>query len=440
MNRLYTLVHSHRALLLNAGSLIATTVVNSGLGFVYWWYTARFFAPAAVGLASAAIASMLLLGTLGVLGLGTLLMGELPRQPTRSGALLSTALLVAGSAGFLLGLGYAYLAPVFAPDLAVLASTPGIAVLFAAGVALTAGVIVLDQGLIGMLLGGVQLQRNILFAAGKLVLLVGGVVGLGIASGVGILATWIGGIALSLIVLVQALARQPALRKHWVPDARLLRQLRGSALAHHTLNLALQAPGLLLPVVVTALYSAALNASFYVAWMIVGLAFVAPLALTNVLYTVSAAQPARLPAFLRLSLGGSLLAGLCASGVLLISASWVLGLFGAEYAAEAAPCLRILVLGVFPATIKQHYVALARLHQRIGSILPLVIGGSVLELLLAVVGAWQGALTGLALGWIAALLLEAIVMWPAVYRAAQLDRFTLSGTGRNKTYDHADPS
>src|SRR3712207_3210155 len=85
-------------ILANTGSLIGTTAVTSVLGFLYWWLAARLFPPEAVGLASAAISAMMLLGTMGMLGLGTVLIGELPRQRSEASQLITTSLLVAGLA------------------------------------------------------------------------------------------------------------------------------------------------------------------------------------------------------------------------------------------------------------------------------------------------------------------------------------------------------
>ena len=61
----------HRDLLSNAGSLLATTGITSALGFVYWTFAAREFSQEAVGYGSAAVSAMTLLGTIGMLGLGT---------------------------------------------------------------------------------------------------------------------------------------------------------------------------------------------------------------------------------------------------------------------------------------------------------------------------------------------------------------------------------
>src|SRR5207248_3068539 len=68
-------------MLTNAGALVGTTMVTSILGSAYWWVAARRFLPEAVGVASASVSAMVLLGGFCVLGFGTLLITELPRQP-----------------------------------------------------------------------------------------------------------------------------------------------------------------------------------------------------------------------------------------------------------------------------------------------------------------------------------------------------------------------
>src|SRR3954467_957900 len=96
-------VKTNGLMLFNAGSLFATTLVTSLLGFVYWWVAARWFPPDSIGIAAASISAMMLLGQICVLGLGTLLITELPRQPDKAGSLISTALTVVGTVGVCVG-------------------------------------------------------------------------------------------------------------------------------------------------------------------------------------------------------------------------------------------------------------------------------------------------------------------------------------------------
>src|SRR5258707_502014 len=76
-----------------------------------------------------------------------------------------------------------------------------------------------------------------------------------------------------------------------LPSLHLLRLMGRAALSHHLLNLALQPPSLLLPVFVTVLLSAQLNAAFYIAWMVAGFVFIGPRSLAVVLYAISSREP-----------------------------------------------------------------------------------------------------------------------------------------------------
>lgn len=87
----------------SASSLFGTTVITSILGFAFWAVAARTATPAVVGGASAAISVMQLVGSLGTLGLGTLLIGELGRRPAAAIPLVTAGLRVAGIAALVVG-------------------------------------------------------------------------------------------------------------------------------------------------------------------------------------------------------------------------------------------------------------------------------------------------------------------------------------------------
>ena len=91
-------------ILKNAGSLVGTQAITSAFGFLYWWFAARNFPPQAVGLASASVSAQLLLGTIGIMGFGTLLMGLLRRERDLAGNLIASAIAAVGSAGIIVGL------------------------------------------------------------------------------------------------------------------------------------------------------------------------------------------------------------------------------------------------------------------------------------------------------------------------------------------------
>jgi glycogen(starch) synthase len=402
------------AIALNSGSLIATTAVTSGLGAGYWWVAARVFPAPAVGLAGAVISAMTLLGVLGTLGFSTALIPRLAARGPGVGPLVATALAAVGAVGLALGLAWQVTVALARPDLALTGSSVVAALLFAAGTGLTALTLVLDQALVGLLRGELQLVRNAVFALVKLAALAAAALWLPARGAEVIFATWVVGHAVSLAVLGAAARPAPAL-----PRPRLLRDLRGTALTHHAFNLALSAPGWLLPLLVTALLSATADAYFYTAWTVAGLVFVGPIALTTVLFAVGARGPERAAAPLRRTLALSFAWGVLAVAGCLAAGSLVLGTFGAAYALRAAPALVVLSLAVFPQVIKLHYVALVRIRGRLGTGILVLLAGGTLEVALAALGARRAGLTGLAAGWVAAVTVEALAVLPVVLRAAR---------------------
>ncbi len=404
-------------MLVNSGSLVGTTVITSALGFAYWWLAARQFPPEAVGIASASVSTMLLLGSFCMLGLGTLLITELPRQPGREVSLISTALVVVGVAGAGIGVLFAVVAPYASVEFNPLKASATNIVVFAAGVSLTAITLVLDQALIGILCGSLQLWRNTIFAVAKVILLF--VIGLYLSqkAGMTIYTTWVGGVALSLATLLGfVIYRKGWLGRAYFPQWGLLRKLGLAALQHHLLNLTLEAPTLILPVLVTVLLSAKMNAWFYISWMIASFIFDVPIALTTVLHAMNSAQQSSLRHKARLTIGLALVTSVLANCLLQFATKQVLGLFGSAYAEQATWCLRILGLAAFPLIIKNHYISICRIQDRVGRAMLGMLPGGALEVVTAMGGAYLGGLLGLSLGWVIAIVVEAILMFPTVYQ------------------------
>jgi O-antigen/teichoic acid export membrane protein len=404
-----------RAILSNAGSLVGSIAVTSLFGLPYWWIAARAFPAAAVGFAAASVSAMTLLGTLGMLGLGTLLTAELPRRARDRASLLATALTFAAGAGFVLGLGFALVAPGLL-GLDTFAGRPRAVLLFASGVALTAVTMVSDQAMIGLLRGGVQLLRNIIFAVSKLLLLAIVAVAALRAGGQAIYATWAAGLGISLAWLALVARREGARLHHCRPRWNLFRDWRRPAMEHHFLNLALTAPWLAMPLVVTATVSVTASAYFYTASLVTGFLSYGAVALTLALYAVGVRDEARLAQTLRFTLRLAFSVILGANLVLIFGGRLILHVFGSEYAANAATVLRIQGVFVCLMIIKDHYIAIARIRGTVLRAGTLCAAGAVLEIGLATAGgAWRG-LTWVPLGALAALAVEVVAMSPAVLR------------------------
>src|ERR1700761_6909164 len=176
---------NNRELLRNAGSLAATTGLTSVFGFAFWFIAAKEFTKAEVGYGSAAINAMQLLGTIGMFGLGTMLIGELPRRRERGG-LFAASLITSAVGSLILGLAFLVVVETFhIKNFPEVSGTPQRILIFAAGVALTGSTLVFDEGTIGLMRGGVQLWRNFAMSGLKLVALPVTAIGLHDTFGVG---------------------------------------------------------------------------------------------------------------------------------------------------------------------------------------------------------------------------------------------------------------
>jgi len=400
---------AHRTLVINAASMMSSTAIGAGLGFVYWWVAAQYFPKAEVGLASALISAMGFLGNLGMVGLGTLLMGKLARETTGRSALIITALLMAALVSGVLALGFALLSPVFSAEFAVFRS-PTLVLAFVVGVVFTAITLILDQAVIGLLRGGLQLSRNVIFSVVKLLVLAGVGFGFKIGDAQFIFAAWAGGNVVSLLAM-GAMAWRSGMRVHqWKPQLSLLRELPGEAIRHHLLNMALQSTALAFPVIVTFLLSAEANGSFAIASLLAGFVSTIPFTLSMALYAVGATGKEAFGPKLLLSLRLSLLLGALANVVIWVSADWLMAIFGKGYGAESAWVLRLLSLGVFPIIVKDHYIAIRRVGNRIAATILTAAVGGLLELGGIVIGALMGGLYGLCIGWLIGFTIEALLM------------------------------
>jgi hypothetical protein len=273
--------------------------------------------------------------------------------------------------------------------------------------------------LIGLFRGGVQLQRNTLFAVIKLAALF--LMGLwwSHTTGLMIYATWLIGTVLSIVVIASFAAWKGSFRgKDVLPHWELLQKLGPHALKHHMLNLTLLAPPLMLPVLVTILLSVTTNAWFYVSWSLASIGNLVTVALTTVLYASSTVGRATLARKIRLTLSLAFAAMVVINCVLFFGTKQILNLFGHSYAEHAVWSLRILGLESFPFIIKNHFVALHRIEERVAYATFPTIAGGALELGASVLGAYLGGLSGLSLGWLLAVCIEAACMSRTVYKAA----------------------
>lgn len=420
---------------LSAG-LVGTQAITSVLGFAYWTVAARTVSVAAVGTAGAAVALMTVLSTVGMLGFGTLLISEIPRVgQARRRRLIRTALTVVLLATTALAIAACVVIRLLPPGgLRAIAGSLLIAGSFVVGTALTGVTSVLDQAVLSIGNGLLQLERNTVASVVKIGALVA-VVQTGHRSGMAVFLSWTIGTVVSLVLLAVRVRGGRALEQPGgMFDVASVRGLGRQAAGHHVLNLVLQAPFQLLSVLVVFLVSATDNGYFSTVRLVAGFVFVLPYSITIGLFAASANDAAGLVSKMRLTIPFALAASLAAQLVLFPAGGWILAAFGAGYVSAGVTALRVLAAAGTPFVIKDHYVALRRVQGRATAAAVVTGVGAVVELVAAAAGARAGGTVGLCVAWLAVLVVEAVVLAVPLWRAAH----DTSGPGGDRTADGGD--
>jgi O-antigen/teichoic acid export membrane protein len=408
----------HNFLVRTALALVSTSFLTSGLGFIYWAVSARLFSPVNIGEAATAIAAMNLIAPLTTLGLGTLLLAELPTMSARRSELVSTAAVFSGVCGGAVALICAMVLPQEFLGLPGVGSDGIATLLFAAGVAIQGVGMMLDPALLSVAGGGPQLWRNTIVAVVKLVLVVVFALVLSEGGSLSIYASWFLANVVSVVTMTIWLARtrQVTLRR-MRPTRSALRGLHHVAAQHHALNLALLVPYFSMPIVANVTLGSEQAGYLYATWSLAGVVFLLPLGLSTALFAAGARDIGTFVIELRSTLRYSMAACFAANLVLFPLGGVVLRVFGKAYADNGHTTLILLCLAGFGVLMKDHHVTIARVTGRVGREAVLVWVLTVCELVGASVGAWANGLTGLGEGWLLAVALEAAVFGPTVLRA-----------------------
>jgi len=97
--------------------------------------------------------------------------------------------------------------------------------------------------------------------------------------------------------------------------------------------------------------------------------------------------------------------------VLIIAGSYLLHLFGKNYAAEAGLLLRLLILAIVPQIVTGLYFAIARVHRSIGGVVKVHAGLFAMNLVLSYALLAKFGITGVGIAWLISQLVMALVLF-----------------------------
>jgi len=384
----------------NAFYLMLNTGVRALFGLFFWVVVARFYTEAEVGLGSAVISAMSLLGIISLVGLNVSLVRFLPHSDKPQelinscytlGGLVSLA--IAGI--FLAGLGF------WSPALAFVTKNGIFASAFIVFTTLWTLQSLVNFTFIAQRRAGFVLSKNTIFSVVRLALPVPFAL---FFHTFGIVASW--GIAVALAVAVSIFLFLPRVQDYYKPvptlKINLLKDMWRYSAGNYLADLFSTCLPFILPLMVVNLLGAEQNAYFYIAWMMAALLFAIPRAVSQSLFAEGSHFEDKLKENVTKSLKFTYLLLVPAVIVLVLVGKWVLLAFGQSYSLNALHLLWVLNVSSLPLAVTHIYSGILRVTGRIkelmaiwGFIVLVVLLGSYLIMpVTGIIGigyAWLGA-------------------------------------------------
>jgi len=368
----------------NSLAIMGSTVVTSGLGYVFWFVLARTADATTSGEAAAFASAVQLVALVASVGAAAALVEWLPkadgdrtwRQYVTLGWLVAV---VTSGVAALLVVALTIAGVVHLPQVSTLWGSTGFVL---ACVAFGVGTVV-DYVCVVRSAGVTLLVRNTLLTGLRIPLYLLGLAV--VAAEVSVVWAWTGAALLATAWAVASFHRRV---QSLTPDTRRLAlhagQMRRSFAGQHLITVTAMTAGYLLPLLVVSRLSAQENAWFYITWMLGSIFFIISPAVSTAVFAESASTPERTAALARRSL--VLVLGLLAVpiAVYLVGGSWLLSWFGEDYREAGAVLLVVLTLSAVPDAVTNVAVAILRATGRLGAALWL----NTAMLVVVVAGAW----------------------------------------------------
>ena len=441
----------HRArsdsLVRNSLYIMTSTVVTAGFGYVFWVIAAHAFTRQQVGIGGAVISLCSTVALLTYLGPQAILIESLPASEYSSTWNTILFRMCVATAG-VTALVTAAIVPLLltSKDYRIFFSAASPVLITVAGAAAWTLVNLFNSTFIAARRAGRFLSIQALVSAAK-VLFVIPLAAVG-AGSVGVVGAWVAsafvGVAAGIAWLIpgMGLGRRPGHRPRRrvaaaVPEKHPVARRHGRhrqrpaslgtaymrrLLGQHLTSLGGAMAPLVMPILVVIRLGVTLNAYFYITWMVGAIFFIVSPSVATALF----AEGVRMRSDLRRVVAKALrmICVLLAPAmlVMIVGGRFVLGLFGASYAAAGYGLLVLLAISALPDAVSNVAVAVLRVTHRLGYSVALNVGIFVVSL----VGAWllmpTLGILGVGVTWLGAQTLGAIASLPVfaqVRRAAK---------------------
>jgi len=396
----------------NSGFIMAATIVNGGVGFLYWTVIARTSTTHNVGLASAVVSAFTMTSLLTNIGIATLMIQALPSIHDRRAwsAFVNGGILFASTFTFIVSIGVGVVLPLISPNLRDLHNVV-LYCTFAVGAALSTAALALDAVYVASRRSEKMLNRNLFFGISKALIVLLPLLVVSRLSTEAIVASWVIGLFLSVAFGVLFLIPSAHDYSRWAirGGVRAVTSLWRSMAGHHLTNLGGTLVPFILPILVVIRVSARANAFFYVTWSVGAIFFlVSPAVSASLFAEGSHGEDVFANAKKSLMIIGALLVP--AIAFCCIFGKEVLSIFGPEYAAHGYTLLVILAFSAIPDAITNIAVSVLRTQHRIRLTAALNLGMAVVAVGFSWVFLPRWGINAPGFGWILSQTLGTIVV------------------------------
>lgn len=378
----------HRArtdsLLRNSIYIIATNIVTSLFGYLFWVVAAHAYSPNDVGLGAALLSVMALASSLATLGIDSTLVLLLPHRASgREWSLTLNAGMATGIlSGLIAGVIVVVALPLFGSDFALI-QQQSYAFTFIVGVPLITVSLLLDQAFIAERAAHNKLVRNLGVAVLKLPLLVLPLLLVGRIGALGIVLPWVlsmAFMALGGLLLIRRLRRGYCLTVRGIVGQ--VRSMLSLLAGNEYIDLGGVIPYYLVPVFVAARLAPAANAYYYTTIRLAEFFTMGSYAVSMSLFAEGSHEINNLARKVRSTL---LLIGMIVGPLMLFSflgAHYILLLFGPDYARHGYVLFIIIVASTIPDSITNVYLISLRVQRRLRYAGTISVGMGILNLAL----------------------------------------------------------
>lgn len=341
-------------------------MATSILGLVFWIVVARIYPADEVGLATALISAIGLVGIFTGLGLGFSLVRYLPQESDKKGMINSSftivglfSLLVA--AIFMAGLGF------WSPALLFVQKDITLLLLFIIFTAMNSLLMLQSAAFVGMRSTKLLFFQNIIAGVLKIPVPIV-LVSLGV---LGIFSSWALAIFVALIASLFLFLPRVLSGYYPVPTIKwkIISKMVHFSSGNYVAGIFDALPELLFPLMIVHVLAPEMSAYFYMAWAIASILLMIPTGVTASLLAEGSYDPSRFRKDVIRAIKFAFILLIPAILGILILGDKMLLLFGGEYSENGLKLLWLLALSGIPVTITRVYLTIKRIQLNIRPII-----------------------------------------------------------------------